>query len=321
MTSSRAHRRPEDPSNAHNDTIDEGFGDAPTLTIGRDIRFVLVCVGGGATRIGEDILARKPKHVESVVINCDARVPGLEAFDRRVCLGAGGSALPETGGSPAAGGQLARAAEPALDKIFHGATFVTILASLGGGTGTGALPFVVEAASRHAAFVSLFVVKPFRCEADRRALAERAIGRLSFVESWVEKTEHHLATLATLDNESLVSEAAQLPMRRWNHQWAEVVARHIEKEFVDPVLATFEAARLARLAEAAEEMDPTPTPEVTVAPPAPAGPAPTPLPLSPIVPALLGAAPGAYGPGGILGQDAELTFEVIGAGPRGPEFP
>jgi Tubulin/FtsZ family, GTPase domain len=315
MTVSHAHTRLEEELPGQIGAIDDGLSENPNLKIGRDIRFVLVCVGGGATRIGEEVLKRKLRHLESIVINCDPRVPGLEAFDRRVCLGAGANGVTETGGSASAGSQLARAAEPALDRIFQGATFVTILASLGGGTGTGALPFVVEAASRHAAFVSLFVVKPFRWEAERRALADRAVGRLSFVDAWVEKTEHHLATLATLDNESLVADAASTPMNRWNRHWADTVATHIEKEFLDPVEASFAAARLARLAES-EPLN-APAREVTLAPPMP-GPGPAPLP--PGLPALLTRSE-PYGDESPSSRgEVELTFEVIGAGPRGPEF-
>ncbi|MGI0052647.1 MAG: hypothetical protein ACRECR_00090, partial [Thermoplasmata archaeon] len=186
------------------------------LRLGQDLRFVLVCLGGGAARVGRNILARKVRYLESVVINCDPRVQELEEYDRRVCLGATLGRGAETGGSSSIGAQLARAAEPALERVFEGATFVTVVASLGGGTGTGALPFVLEAAVRQSAVLSVFAIRPFKCEGERRAIADRALARLNFVDAWVDKLHHRLATLTVLDNERLTEEASRTPMSRFN---------------------------------------------------------------------------------------------------------
>ncbi|MGA7861439.1 MAG: hypothetical protein WCB19_06240, partial [Thermoplasmata archaeon] len=166
---------------------DEDFdpGLLENLKLGHDVRFVLVTVGGGAARIGREIARRHLRYVETVAINCDARIQEFEEFDRRVCLTTDTPGAEDTGGSPVTGGHLARSAQPVLDRIFEGATFVTIISTLGGGAGTGALPFVLEAAARSCEVLSLFVVKPFKLEAERRAVADRALARLHFVDSFV----------------------------------------------------------------------------------------------------------------------------------------
>ena len=288
--------------------LDEAY--LKDLRLGQDIRFVLVCVGGGAARVGHDIIARNVRYLESVVINSDPRVQELEEFDRRVCLGAGPDSGRDTGGSPVIGGHLARAAEPALEKVFDGATFVTVIASLGGGTGTGALPFVLEAAARQSAVLSVFVIRPFRCEGERRALADRALGRLHFVDSWVEKLEHQLATLTVLDNDRLIEEAGRLPMSRLNRRWADLVATHIEKAFVIPAEAAVDAGRLAATVPEAE-VSARPEPELTlpeaVVPVAPSGPLlPTAFP---------GTGNSLPGP-----SDTELMFEIVPPGGSGLEL-
>ncbi|HEV2316349.1 MAG TPA: hypothetical protein VGV89_02075 [Thermoplasmata archaeon] len=289
------------------DELDEHFGEH--LRLGEDLRFVLVCVGGGAARIGREVIRRHLRYLETVVINCGPRVQELDEFDRRVCLGASAAGFVETGGSPVVGGHLARTAEAALERIFDGATFVTVVTTLGGGTGTGVLPFVLEAASRRAAVLSVFAVKPFTCEGDRRALADRALARLHFVDSWVEKLDHQLATLTVLDNESLVARAADLPMGRLNRHWADVIATHIEKAFVVPAEAAVEASRLVTVTDSESLLRASRT-EM----PLPASPT-RPEPTGPVLPALYPMPPLT------AGDDAELTFEIIDAGPRGPELP
>ena len=278
-------------------------------------RFLLVCVGGGATRIGTEVARRHLRYVETVAINCDPRVQEREEFDRRVCLGYGSGPEGDAGGSSVVGGHLARAAEPALERIFQGATFVTVVATLGGGTGTGVLPFVLEAASRSAEVVSVFVVKPFGCEGERRALAERAIARLHFIDSFVEKQERHQAKLTVLDNESLVERAPRIPLKALNREFAELISAHVERSFVIPAEAAIEAERLrpARRARSRSSL-PGATRSRAVT-----GGTPTP------------ARAGADGPGGAphrlrsfpgggaptLMADAELTFEVIDPFPQG----
>ncbi len=221
--------------------IGESWGNP--LRLGQDVRFVLAAVGGGAIRVAREIAHRHVRHLETVAINCDPKVQGFDEFDRRVYLGPDSGAETDTGGSPFVGGVLARAAEPALQRIFHGVTFVIVVGSLGGGAGSGAFPYVLEVASRNAEVVSAFVIKPFRCEGDRRALADRAIGRLHFVGSFVEKRERGVATLQTLDNESLVATCGSLAFSRIAEHWASVIEEHIERSFLAPTEAILSAVQ------------------------------------------------------------------------------
>ncbi|MCI4345692.1 MAG: hypothetical protein L3K07_02915 [Thermoplasmata archaeon] len=281
------------------DSFEVGLGES--LRLGHDLRFLLVCVGGGAARIGAAVLRKELRYVESVAVNCDPRVQGLEAFDRRVYLGTGTGELPDSLGSPHIAGQLAHAAEPALERIFDGATFVTVVATLGGGTGTGVLPYLLDAAARASEVLSVFVVKPFGAEGERRAVAERAMARLHFLDSFVEKQQRNAATLQVLDNDSLVPIAARIPMARLNDQWATIISTHIEHSFLLPAEAMLEATRIAELTGSDHGLVPSGYQAPGTAPPAPTPGPPVPLPL-------LSADPANRYPGAI--EDAELTFEV-----------
>lgn len=281
-----------------------------SLRLGRDVRFLLAVVGGGAIRIGREIARRHLRHLETVAINCDDRVQALDDFDRRVCLGWNGGA-DDPHGSPLVAAQHARAAEPALERLFDGATFVTVVASLGGASGTGALPSVLEAAARNSEFVSAFVVKPFANEGDRRATAHRALAHLHFVASFVEKQERGSATLNVLDNEAFAHAHPGVPFSAVNREWARVVANHIEQQYLVPVEAAIEARRLA----APPEFSGPPIVPPELAPSVEVSPSPSGLSRMSLPP--LAAVPAFFGP--YDQPDAEVTFEVVQA--RSPLAP
>jgi len=284
----------------HGEPIGEGW--ESHLRLGQDVRFVLVAVGGGGIRIGREIARRHLRHLETVAINCDPKVQGFDDFDRRVYLGPDTGAETDTGGSPFVGGLLARAAEPALERIFEGATFVIVIGSLGGGAGSGAFPYILEVACRNAEVVSAFVVKPFRCEGERRALADRAIGRLHFVEAFVEKRERGVATLQTLDNESLVAIQGRLAFNRVAQHWASLIEDHIEKSFLAPVEALLETAEMGRVAH---DLPMNRLSEIEV--PAVAGIEPPRSPPSELPPEYPPVLPAAR----VEDPEVELTFEIV----------
>jgi len=269
---------------------------AEHLRLGQDVRFVLVAVGGGAVRVAAQIARQHVRHVETVAINCDPQVQRFEEFDRRIYLGPDTGIETDTGGSPFVGGLLARAAEPALERVFRGATFVILVGSLGGGAGSGAFPHVLDVACRQAEVVSAFVIKPFRCEGERRALADRAIGRLQLVPSFVDRHERGQARLTILDNESLARGAGGRSFAGVPRHWADLIREHIETAFVAPVEAMIEAVQLAHAAElvAMSQLPDAAATPLGIVPPAP----PLPVGLPPILPAARG------------GAEAELTFEV-----------
>ena len=280
-------------------TISGGVAGDPcgeSLRLGQELRVVLVAVGGGAVRIGREIARKHLRHVETVAINCDPKVQGFEEYDRRVYLGPESGEEKDTGGSPYVGGVLARAAEPSLRNVFHGASFVVVVGSLGGGAGSGALPHLLELASRHAAVVSAFVIKPFRCEGDRRALAERAIGRLRLGEAFAEKRERGAATLEILDNEQLIPAYGGRAFSAVGQHWAEVIGDHLERAILAPAESLLESMKTAHLLQELTSPIAAPT-GVGLAEPFPAAP-----PRGPELPPPLPAASVA---------EAELTFEIV----------
>lgn len=268
--------------------------------LGHDLRFVLVGVGGGGVAVARSVARRRLRHLETVAINCDRRVQSFDEFDRRVYLGPDSGEAGDTGGSPLVGGTLARAAEPALRTIFEGTPFVTIVASLGGGSGSGLVPPVLELASRHCHHVSAFLIKPFQCEGDRRAIAERTIGRIHLLELFNDALSHGRARLQVLDNQALVNPLGARGFPAVSAHWANLVGDHIEANYLLAAEAEVDALQTARAALVAARAMPT----VVVEPVAP-----SPLLPPEAIPAMPAAARVA---------EAELTFEVLGATPPKP---
>jgi hypothetical protein len=285
------------------DEVDAGLWE-PSVRLGQDVRLVLVAIGGGGVRIGREIARRHLRFVETIAINCDPRVANADEFDRRICLGAEDGldlALPTSAG---AAGQIARAAGPALDRLFDGATFVTVVATLGGSSGTGVLGPVLESASRSAEVLSVFVVKPFAFEIERRALAERSIAALHFLDAFVEKHQRRQATLTVLDNEEL-RRTPGLALRDVARDWANRISDHIQESMITPSEALLDAERIGTipLAEPPSSVGATRIGPIS----------PDTAERPPLAPHLAPAIPAAS-------ADVELTFEVVASPPRGLEL-
>ncbi|MGI0139946.1 MAG: hypothetical protein ACREBT_02180 [Thermoplasmata archaeon] len=274
-----------------------GFGEpsggdfSEQVRLGHNVRFLLVAVGGGAVRVAAKVARRHLRHLETVAINCDSSVHGFEEFDRRIYLGPESGTPVDTGGSPLVGGVLARAAEPALSRIFDGAHFITVVGSLGGGAGSGILPQILELASRRSVHVSAFVIKPFSCEGDRRAVAERTIGRIHLLESFSDLRGHGRAMLQVLDNQSLVGPLGGRALTEVVEHWARVIGDHVEHNYIVPaesLLSTMTASSAPMSAEIDLALE-----QVTL-----------PVPTPPMIPLPV--------------AEAELTIEAITPGPARP---
>jgi hypothetical protein len=247
------------------------------------VRFLLVAVGGAAVRVVRSAQTQGLRYQETVAINGDDRVSEAMDFDLRVCLKTpwdGPAALP----GELVGTRLALV--PALETLFQGVTFVTIVGSLGGETGAGVLPAVLEAAGLHASFLSIFLVKPFACEESRRAEAEETLQALRHQSLLSHRLEQGQASLVVLDNERAVPRLKAFPLTALTHGYGHVVAQHILERYIQPAEGAFREFRfLSQVQQVAPE--PVGTPAPTPSPFAPGAiPGAVPLPMEPVAASL-----------------------------------
>ena len=151
------------------------------------VKIKVVGVGGGGNNAVNRMIASDVKGVEFIAINTDKQAlkkttaPTQLAIGEKITNGFGAGSNPEIG---------KRAADEAyaeIKKLLTGADMVFITAGMGGGTGTGATPFVAKAAKELDILTVGVVTTPFAFEGKKRMLqAEVGIKELGeYVDSLV----------------------------------------------------------------------------------------------------------------------------------------
>ena len=141
-----------------------------------------ICVlglGGGGIKIADRIIGLTSSAPLMAVVNTDTRSLSDSNISRKIQVG-----QMRTGGLGAGGdmeiGRLAVSDE--LDKIaplFENMEMLILITALGGGTGSGAAPVILEAAHEAGCMTLCFTTFPFAFEGDaRRERADKAIDAL-----------------------------------------------------------------------------------------------------------------------------------------------
>ncbi len=143
-------------------------------TVGQSVvagltKIKVVGVGGGGgnavTRMREDFT----RGIDFIAINTDAQ--DLEHCNARKKIHIGKNLTKGlgTGMNPEIGRQAAEETRSEIVEALKGADLIFVTAGLGGGTGTGAAPIVVEAAKELGILTIAVVTKPFAFEGAQRA--------------------------------------------------------------------------------------------------------------------------------------------------------
>ncbi len=140
---------------------------------------LVVGVGGGGCNAVDSMCGQWENGPALAVINTDtqaldgARTPRRLAIGRKITSGMG------TGGDAEVGRLASEDDVESLRELFEGIHLAFIVASLGGGTGTGAAPVVARAAQEAGALVIAFATLPFEFEGERRlSQAKQGLARL-----------------------------------------------------------------------------------------------------------------------------------------------
>jgi cell division protein FtsZ len=174
---------------------DFGLGDPRILVVG--------CGGAGGNSVHR--LRRIGVHgAETAVVNTDRRHLDRVQADRRILLGAGLTRGLGTGGLPEVGLRAAEQTEKELRHLVAGADLTFLTAGLGGGTGTGAAPYIADLARRAGSVVVGMVTMPFRPEKGRQRVARDGLRRM----------REAADSVIVLDNNRLVDIVPYLPVEQ-----------------------------------------------------------------------------------------------------------
>jgi cell division protein FtsZ len=140
----------------------------------------IVSVGGAGLNALDRTVLDGLERADVVAINTDVQSLTSSVATRKVQLGRNVSRGLGAGGDPEVGYQAALESADEIREALADSRVIFVCAGLGGGTGSGAAPYVAQVARESGALVIAFVTLPFVFEGKRRnAQAREALGRLS----------------------------------------------------------------------------------------------------------------------------------------------
>src|SRR6266571_1327959 len=140
----------------------------------------IASVGGAGLNALDRIILDGLERADVVAINTDVQSLTSSVATRKVQLGRSVSRGLGAGGDPEVGYQAALESADEIREALADTGVIFICAGLGGGTGSGAAPYVAHAAREAGALVIAFVTLPFAFEGKRRnAQAREALARIS----------------------------------------------------------------------------------------------------------------------------------------------
>lgn len=156
----------------------------------------VIGVGGGGSNAVARMIASKVGGVEFIAVNTDAQALFHNQAGTKVNIGRGTTRGLGAGANPDIGMQSAKESSEELKKVIEGADLVFITAGLGGGTGSGAAPYIAELARSMGVLTVGVVTKPFSFEGlRRRKQSEEALDAL----------KGKVDTLITIPNDKILS--------------------------------------------------------------------------------------------------------------------
>src|SRR5436305_8738039 len=146
----------------------------------------IISVGGAGLNALDRIVLDGLERAEVVAINTDVQSLASSVAAHKVQLGRTVTRGLGAGGDPELGYQAAVESSEEIRESLADARMIFICAGLGGGTGSGAAPYVAQLAQEAGALVVAFASLPFSFEGKRRnAQAREALTRLNEVANGV----------------------------------------------------------------------------------------------------------------------------------------
>lgn len=139
----------------------------------------VVGVGGGGNNAVNRMIKDEVLGVEFVAVNTDKQALNHSQATHKVLIGENVTHGRGAGANPEIGRKAAEESKAQIEEVLKGTEMVFITAGMGGGTGTGAAPFVARVAKEIGVLTVGIVTKPFAFEGTRKmAQAERGIEEL-----------------------------------------------------------------------------------------------------------------------------------------------
>ena len=139
-----------------------------TLLTDRNIAIKLVGVGGAGSNAVDRLKMENLERLQLAVINTDYQALASSPVQDKVLIGMSVTRGLGAGGDPDLGREAAEADREKITHVVKGCDLVFLIAGMGGGTGSGAMPLGAELAAESGALVIAIVTLPFSFEGGRR---------------------------------------------------------------------------------------------------------------------------------------------------------
>lgn len=139
-----------------------------SLLTDRNIAIKLIGVGGAGSNAVDRLKMENLERLQLAVINTDYQALASSPVQDKVLIGMGVTRGLGAGGDPELGREAAEADREKISAVVKDCDLVFLIAGMGGGTGSGAMPVVAEIAAEQGALVIAFVTLPFSFEGGRR---------------------------------------------------------------------------------------------------------------------------------------------------------
>ncbi|HZX45196.1 MAG TPA: cell division protein FtsZ [Candidatus Nanoarchaeia archaeon] len=192
----------------------------------------VIGVGGAGSNMVSWLYKKGIKGAHIIACNTDQQHLNLTEADYKFLIGRQITRGLGAGGFPQRGAQAAQEAMNEIKECLKNTDMVFVCAGMGGGTGTGAAPFVANIARETGAIVIGTVTMPFKIERARIDRAEFGLQQLREVSD----------TVIVIDNNRLVSIAGNLPV-----QQAFAVANELISTMIRGIVETISVPSLVNL--------------------------------------------------------------------------
>lgn len=164
-------------------------------TVAVDIK--VLGIGGAGNNAINNMLSAKIQNVSFYAVNTDTQALSLSMADEehRLQIGKELTRGFGTGSDPKIGYEAAKESEKELQELLKGTDLLFLTAGMGGGTGTGATPYIAKLAKDMKILTIAVVTKPFETFEGRVRMQNALSG--------IEELHHYVDSLLVIPNEKL----------------------------------------------------------------------------------------------------------------------
>jgi cell division protein FtsZ len=141
---------------------------ASKLYSGEGIRVKIVGVGNAGINLIDRFTTGHAAQWETVAINTDFQSLAYSMADSKIPIGTKTTHGLGTGSNPELGREAALESQAAIQAVGGSTTMIIVCAGLGGGTGSGVVPVLLETVRAHGALTVAVLTLPFDFEGTRR---------------------------------------------------------------------------------------------------------------------------------------------------------